>query len=206
MTATAQNLCLLSAFNVFIQNISGFPFVNLLLFSPIHSQYHVASKRTPANFSTAVAREYGEGVTGKAVSTYFERAKKDPNWDRSRSAADNKIGTPKPTPRKRGPKGSAKKATTNNTETDDEENFEGSPSKKGILNKTQGGRVEKHRNGRAKAVNYNEEDSADEEGGNDTPNVKMEALDFGNGHIVNGNGNGHAEIEDEELYADEEYI
>jgi hypothetical protein len=172
------------------------------LFSPIHPKIHYAFDRISANFFTAIAREYGDGVTGKAVSTYFDRAKKDPYWDRTKSVADIRTengGTTAvktSTPRKRAPKGSAKKAAAMMGDGDDEETseFNDTPSKKKTpLNKVCGGRVTK--SGRAKPISYvgqdadeNEEEVEEDE----EPIVKMEdtpASSNGDGY-ENGNGYG----------------
>ena len=106
---------------------------------------------TLTNCSTAIAREYGDGVTGKAVSERFVRLKKEPDWNLNNTEAEN-GSTPKSTPRKRAaakPKAGNKKKVEHN---DDDSNEEGSnfdddesPSKKpkGALNKTKGGRITK---------------------------------------------------------------
>jgi hypothetical protein len=64
----------------------------------------------------ATASAFGEGASGKAVSTYFERLKRDPQWNLANSIAENGSGSSpakNATPKKpRAPKGSsAKKAT-----------------------------------------------------------------------------------------------
>lgn len=63
---------------------------------------------TFANYFTATASQFGEGASGKAISTYFERLKKDPHWNLANTLAENgatpKKGggrTPKATPSKK---------------------------------------------------------------------------------------------------------
>jgi hypothetical protein len=42
----------------------------------------------------ATAAQYGEGASGKAVSTYFERLKREPHWNLANSIADNNNSSP----------------------------------------------------------------------------------------------------------------
>lgn len=106
----------------------------------------------------AIAKEYGEGISGKAVSTYFERARKDPHWNLSNTATENGVTptkgrTPKTTPRKR---------TVKKEEDDDEDEGVATPSKKTPLNKVKNGRVTKQNTPRARvpAMHIDEEDDA----------------------------------------------
>lgn len=163
-------------------------------------------RRTFANSFTAIAREYGDGVTGKAVSTYFERARKDPSWQRTDSSSPGDGATPAKAKRGGGGgRGRGKKAaaptngngvTGGSGEDDDEEgNFDETPSKKAPLNKTKAGRVTKTSGGRAKKnINYAEDDDDEEN------MVKDEGetggymdINYGNGHNDNGAGNGSFE-------------
>jgi hypothetical protein len=122
-------------------------------------------------FLTAIASNYGEGASGKAVSTYFERAKKHPQWNLANTIAENGNGggsAKKGTPRKRGtPAKSKKNAVLSNSEGDDEEtiDYDVTPSKKPALNKVQSGRVQKS-GGRAaskKVINYAESGDEDDD-------------------------------------------
>ncbi|RDL36409.1 uncharacterized protein BP5553_05761 [Venustampulla echinocandica] len=108
----------------------------------------------------AIANQYGEGVSGKAVSTYFERARKDPHWNLSNTVTEN-GGTPA---KSRTPRGPAKKRVVKNEDDDDDEEEEATPSKKpkAPLHKVKNGRVAKQ-NGRARvpAPYVDEEDDDD---------------------------------------------
>jgi hypothetical protein len=77
-----------------------------------------------------MAAQYSEGVTGKPVSTYFERMKKDPSWDIANSMPDDgsalKVAKEPRTPR-------AKKEKV--------EGADEPPTNKTPLNKTQRSRV-----------------------------------------------------------------
>jgi hypothetical protein len=106
---------------------------------------------------TAIAEKYGQDCTAKAVSTRFERLKKEPEWDLTSDPSanvDNSGGAvPKtPTrgaiPRKR--KTPAKKTKTEDgSEEDDNEQF--SPSKKESTRKVANGRVTKQKTPRKAA-------------------------------------------------------
>ncbi|TVY23941.1 hypothetical protein LHYA1_G007407 [Lachnellula hyalina] len=164
-------------------------------------------KREAADMLAVIAREYGDGVTGKAVSGYFERVKKEPHWNRNKSVADISIeGTPKTpktaTPRKRAPK--AKKGASQDDGDDSEpQEFDTPSKKKATLNKVKGGRVTK--TGRAKALSYagqdmDEDEEEEEDGGR---MVKMEdapvssngdGFEDGNGYEDHGHQNGYAVI------------
>lgn len=162
----------------------------------------------------AIADKYDEGISAKAVSTRFERLKKEPDWlgdsTNSGSAAPKAPRTPKS-------KKAAKKIASEEDYEDDEE-ADISPSKftpKGALNKTKGGRVTKTRSPRKaeiKVPTYVEEDADDDEEDDDvypeenagTIVVKSESNDHastfsmnGNGHH-NGNGYSGGQGEDEE--------
>ncbi|KAF7944706.1 uncharacterized protein EAE97_005339 [Botrytis byssoidea] len=100
----------------------------------------------------ATAEKFGDGATGKAISTRFERMRKEPAWNlHSPPGTNDSLGTPKKARAQRTPKKSAKKAAaSSNEEGDDESDLEmGTPSKKGspvkkeTINKVKGGRVEK---------------------------------------------------------------
>ncbi|CZR56747.1 uncharacterized protein PAC_06636 [Phialocephala subalpina] len=164
-------------------------------------------KKKAEQMKAAIAREYGDGVTGKAVSTYFERAKKDPSWQRANNSSPGADGAT-PAKAKRGGgagRGRGKKAaapptngngvTGGSGEDDDEEGgFDETPSKKTPLNKTKGGRVAKPSSGRPKkAVNYQESDDEEDDmklvkyEGGDVNGGGFQDINYGNGH--NGNGN-----------------
>jgi hypothetical protein len=97
----------------------------------------------------AIADKYGEDTTAKAVSTRFERLKKEPDWlgNDGVSRTNNKIAGPKSTPRKTNKPKKSAAGKGNSEEGDnnsDDEELENTPTKaKGLLNKTQGGRVTK---------------------------------------------------------------
>jgi hypothetical protein len=141
--------------------------------------------RTFANYFTAIAAQYGEGVTGKAVSTYFERAKKDPHWNRANSIEENG--------------GSATKARKPRTPKPKKEKVDGdvddSPTKKPKtpLNKTQGGRVAKTPgSGRGRpAKNYAEPEENEDD--NEDFHVKGEHDEEADDDMAvqHANGNGH---------------
>jgi hypothetical protein len=132
------------------------------------THYHPTLRRIHANFSIAIAREYGDGVTGKAVSERFVRLKREPEWDLSNSVTEN--GGAKATPRKRAtpakPRSSKKKSVE--VSDDDDEDINETPSKKfkGSLNKTMSGRVTKTTPARASRPAlgaFAEKSSGDEE-------------------------------------------
>lgn len=193
----------LASILICFQPLLRFPYVNLFTFSPPQPSIHFQG--IFANYFTAIAREYGDGVTGKAVSTYFERTRKDPNWQRTDNAylgAEN--GSAKKSPTKRG-KG-AKKATPakgSSAGDDEEESFESTPSKKTPLNKVKNGRVTKASGGRAKAkVNY-QDDSDDDEEELIKDEDGFEDLHIHNGGSSNGGSfdhEGHVQDDDPLIY------
>ncbi|TVY48223.1 hypothetical protein LOCC1_G001881 [Lachnellula occidentalis] len=153
-------------------------------------------KREAADMLAVIAREYGDGVTGKAVSGYFERVKKEPHWDRTKSTADKtidgnpKTGTPKtPTPRKpRTPKGKKGAAAQDDGDDEEPQEFDTPSKKKTPIHKTKGGRVTKSR---GKQQNYvgQDMDEDDEDAEDEGRMVKMEdAPVSSNGDFENGNG------------------
>ncbi|TEY78211.1 hypothetical protein BOTCAL_0051g00290 [Botryotinia calthae] len=162
----------------------------------------------------ATADKYGDGVTGKAISTRFERMRKESAWDlNSPPGTNDSLGTtPKKARAQRTPKKSAKKAAvSSNEEGDDDSDMEmltpskkGSPVKKETINKVKGGRVEKKPATPSRAAKNNIKsyvDSDDE--GDDDLIIKDEdfsAYDFGRaadgdedmlGGGGFGGGNGH---------------
>jgi hypothetical protein len=161
------------------------PSLLLSLLPPRHQPFIL--DWTFANYLTAIAAQYGEGVTGKAVSTYFERAKKDPQWNRANSIEENS--------------GSAKKPRAPRTPKAKKEKFEGdaddSPTKpkKTPLNKTQGGRVAKTPgSGRGRPVKNYAEPEDENEDDNEDVNVKGEhdnEADDDDMAVQHANGNGH---------------
>lgn len=121
----------------------------------------------------ATAAAYGQGTTGKAVSTRFERLKKEEPWDLSINRDPGDAPVAKATPRKRGPTAtpgtaSAKKTKKQNLredDDDDEEDFQETPSKSGksTLNRVKSGRVTKRTNaGPSNGTSYAISDSDDE--------------------------------------------
>ncbi|KAH7389068.1 hypothetical protein BKA64DRAFT_129245 [Cadophora sp. MPI-SDFR-AT-0126] len=207
------------------------PFVQaILLRSPIPSPSVVpVIKRsiiegTLANNSIAIAGQYGDGVTGKAVSTYFERARKEPHWDLTKSAAEN--GSAKKTPSKRTPAGGKRKAAAMKGEDgDDDEGMAETPSKK--AKGARGAAKATPKRANKTAINYTESSDVDDEEGL-TGRVKPEkfeeseddigAAGYGNGHAsqyasnghgnghgyYNGNGNGHTMSHDNDGFEDDE--
>jgi hypothetical protein len=148
--------------------------------------------------SIAIASNYGEGASGKAVSTYFERAKKDPQWNLANTIVENGAGSGGATKAKATPR---KKAKKNSSISDDEDTEMFNTPSKTPLNKVASGRITKKatpRSASKKIANYAEPESEDEE---DEEMIKGEPEGFediqynrnGNGHSrSNGNGNGHA--------------
>jgi hypothetical protein len=187
---------------------STFLFVNSIsLRSPHPTSTTHQSTENLLTFSTAIAREYGEGVTGKAVSTYFERARKEHHWNLANTVEENGSAS-KSTPRKRQQKATPKKqAVVKNgfgeeDEDDDVSSFETPSKKKTPLNKVKNGRVQKT-SGRSRSgpTTYAEPPDSEDEDEQDG-NVKIEHMDnvgdeyevhHGNGYE---NGNGHNYDED----------
>jgi hypothetical protein len=133
--------------------------------------------------STAIAAQYGEGVTGKAVSTYLERAKKDPHWNIANSIEENGGATTK----------AARKPRTPKPKKDKVEGSDESPTKKKTpLNKTQGGRVAKTPgSGRGRPAKIYEAEDENEDDNEDV-NVKGEHDEEAEDDMaVHANGNGH---------------
>lgn len=157
-----------------------------------------------------MAEKFGQGATGKAISTRFERVKKESSWDLSINRELDGGSTSKTsTPRKRTPK--AKKAASSNEDEDDEEgNYEDTPSKKTPLHKVKGGRIQKNGNGRGrKAINYAEADEDVEEIKGEIVEDEHEVEMHENEHdndLANGYGNdengGYYPVET--VYYDEE--
>ncbi|KAH8782157.1 hypothetical protein BGZ57DRAFT_926143 [Hyaloscypha finlandica] len=159
---------------------------------------------------TSIAREYGEGVTGKAVSTYFERARKDPNWNRANTTEENGSAQKNQTPRKRKAPAKKIKDEGDDDEEDTGSNFDETPTKKkATLHKVQSGRVKKP-SPRSRAVpsSYAELSENDGEDGA----VNEESIENGSDGFIdngyhNGNGNGNADngmigYDDEDPYYD----
>lgn len=93
----------------------------------------------------AIASSYGEGASGKAVSTYFERVKKDNQWNLTNTIAENASNAGsaiKKTPRKKTPAKRKGGAQASDGDSADEEE---TPSKKSAMNKVASGRVTKAR-------------------------------------------------------------
>ncbi|TVY62724.1 hypothetical protein LSUE1_G006157 [Lachnellula suecica] len=154
----------------------------------------------------AIAREYGDGVTGKAVSTYFERARKEPSWNRG----DTPVKTPG-SGRKRGPKGSAKKAASSMEDTpddDDEETYDTPSKKKGANNKTMGGRITKSSPRKVQRKNYqgmDDDEEEDHDNESEEPFVKNENHNDSFAVSNNGYHNGNDYGEEHEGHAETFY-
>ncbi|KAH8805948.1 hypothetical protein F5884DRAFT_755497 [Xylogone sp. PMI_703] len=116
-------------------------------------------KKQAAELRSAIAKKYGEGVTAKAISTRFERLKKEPHANLENSFNENES-TPKSARVRGTPKSGGKKAAsvkmdsfstvdnmTQGTSEDDEDelyqSFPSTPSKKPSINKVQSGRIMK---------------------------------------------------------------
>ena len=119
-----------------------------------------------------MAGQFGQGVTGKAVSERFVRMKKEPYWNLSIDTDTTGDGsTPtKATPRKRGPRGTPKSAKAaaamNGSGEDDDEGseFGATPSKKKTaLNRVKNGRVSKPKGGKGANGSFTEPDEDDDE-------------------------------------------
>ncbi|PQE20680.1 hypothetical protein CJF30_00002004 [Rutstroemia sp. NJR-2017a BBW] len=174
--------------------------------------------------SSSTAEKFGEGTTGKAISTRFERMRKEEAWNLSISTnSDAAAAAPKGTPRKpRTPGSGAGRKKTPKTpkkvEDDEDEDSEiESPSKikKENLKKTVAGRVTKAAPRAAKAAikSYEESDAETEFMDADTGAVKTEEgmMDWGHTaageeHAINndydyGNGNtGYGDVDDGHFY------
>ncbi|KAF7872420.1 hypothetical protein EAF04_003341 [Stromatinia cepivora] len=214
-------------------------------FRPIKAAAKNASCNSPSSLSVALrafsikiypyfissyiptAEKYGDGTTGKAISTRFERMRKESAWDLNSQpiGTNNPLGTtPKKsraprTPSKKTPK---KAAASSNEEGDDDSDLEmGTPSKKSSpvkkepMNKVKGGRVEK-KNGTPSRAAKNTVKSyidSDDEDDDDELIIKDEdtnAYDFGRaadgdedmlgggGFSGHGRGHGNGGIAEEE--------
>ena len=148
-----------------------------------------------------MADKFGQGATGKAISTRFERAKKEPAWDLSINREADGGSATKATPRSRQPK--AKKATSSNEDDEEESNFDETPSKKKTpLNKVQGARIQKA-NGSGRGRKATKIDSYAEQEDEELEFVKGED-EVEEQYPVHGNGNGyggHEEMEAVDYYA-----
>jgi hypothetical protein len=154
-----------------------------------------------------IADKYGEDVTAKAVSTRFERLKKEPQWQLTNSLSGsngasngNAPAKPKATPRKK-----KNVAATGSGNEDDDEDFEEKPTpKKSNLNKTQGGRVSKPQTPKKNGF-FNANMAAITVPSDDEEIVvKPEAA--GNGYHRNGNGYGNSfAMDDDAGEVDAEY-
>ncbi|TGO80595.1 hypothetical protein BELL_0004g00210 [Botrytis elliptica] len=169
----------------------------------------------PQTLNIATAEKFGDGVTGKAISTRFERMRKEPAWAlNSPLGTNDSLGTtPKKTRAPRSAKKSTKKAAaSSNEEGDDDSDMEmatpskkGSPVKKETINKVKGGRVEKKpaTPSRAAKTNIKSYVDSDDEGDDDLiiKDEDIGAYDFGRaadgdedmlGGGGFGGGNGHS--------------
>jgi hypothetical protein len=100
-----------------------------------------------------VANNFGQGVTGKAVSERISRIKKEEHWNLNinREAASSTPSRKKATPKK--------KIEEN---FDDEEDLTTPSKKKTPLNKVQNGRVTKKKGGASSGNSFNEDMVKDE--------------------------------------------
>lgn len=145
-------------------------------------------------------------MTAKAVSTRFERLKKEPQWQLTNSFSGsngasggngNAPAKPKAAPRKKNVA-----AAGGSNEDDDEDFEEKKPTpKKSTLNKTQGGRVSKPQTPR-KNGSFNANTSAITVPSDDEDDIiKSEAA--GNGYHRNGNGYGNSFAMDDDAGEDD---
>lgn len=145
-------------------------------------------------FFTGIADKYGEDCTAKAVSTRFERLKKEPGWLTNNPSGSNGAnhGTGNGTPRKTATPRKKKAAVAEgDSNEDDDEDFldKKSTPKKSALNKTQGGRITKPK---TPSKNNSFASMPIEVGSEDEENIiKTEPIN-------NGHGNGYMEIDDDE--------
>jgi len=112
----------------------------------------------------AIAGQFGQGASGKAISTRFERMRKEDSWNlaANRGTGGDGAASKPQTPRKRASK--AKKAGEEDGEASETET---PTKKKGALNKVKGGRVTKKGAGGKGAKNgYVDENDDEEMGGN----------------------------------------
>lgn len=91
-----------------------------------------------------MANNFGQGITGKAVSERFLRMKKEEPWNLTINREAG--GVEKPTPKKKTPKG-RKKVADDAGNSDDEDEFSTPSKKKAPLNKVQNGRITKKTGG-----------------------------------------------------------
>ncbi|KAG0646543.1 hypothetical protein D0Z07_7656 [Hyphodiscus hymeniophilus] len=148
--------------------------------------------------SSAIAGSYQQGASGKAISTRFERMRKEPCWDLTinTSAGDGSKSTPnKRTPNKAKGTPSEKMKTDVGSDSDAGDFF--TPSKKASIKKVQAGRVSKTKSTpRSKSVkSYAEEEDDEEEDG---LAVKDEAeemtFDSNSNHDAYEHDNGYTEV------------
>lgn len=118
------------------------------------------------NFFIAIADKYGEGTTAKAVSTRFERLKKEPSWLTNGISGNN--GTPPKVRANNGVRRAKNAAASGEQANSDDEEVPVTPTKKTPkkepINRTQAGRVTKART-QQKALQsiYVESDNDDED-------------------------------------------
>jgi hypothetical protein len=143
-------------------------------------------------------------VTAKAVSTRFERLKKEPQWQLTNSLSGSNGASNGSTPvkQKAAPRKKKNVGATGSSNEDDDEDFEKKPTpKKSTLNKTQGGRVSKPQTPR-KNGSFNANMAAITVPSDDEDHlVKREAV--GNGSSHNGNGYGNSFAMDDEAGEDD---
>lgn len=103
-----------------------------------------------------MANNFGQGVTGKAVSERISRVKKEESWNLNinREAASSTPSRKKATPKK--------KVEDDVQNFDDEEDLITPSKKKTPLNKVQNGRVTKKKGGASAGNSFNEDMVKDE--------------------------------------------
>ncbi|RFU25836.1 hypothetical protein B7463_g10504, partial [Scytalidium lignicola] len=128
--------------------------------SALEHRFRPIKKQAAELRTVAIAKKYGEGATAKAISTRFERLKKEPHANLENSFNENEA-TPKSARVRNTPKSGGRKTVstklesfstvdnmTQGTSEDDEDelyqsSFPSTPSKKANINKVQSGRITK---------------------------------------------------------------
>jgi hypothetical protein len=183
-----------------------FPFLNIISFNPPHSSTIQILPRTLANFLAAIAGQYGQGVTGKAVSERIVRMKREESWNlnnnNNRATGGAGDGSAKSTPRKRTPSKKKVEQYTGSNEDDDEDFNFSTPSKtKTPLNKVKNGRVVKkqQKDDRNMLSSFTDIDNDDDEvqivKKEAKPQMSFNGMENGQGF---SRGFGHSYVEDQD--------
>lgn len=162
--------------------------------------------RTLANFLAAIAGQYGQGVTGKAVSERIVRMKREESWNlnnnNNRATGGAGDGSAKSTPRKRTPSKKKVEQYTGSNEDDDEDFNFSTPSKtKTPLNKVKNGRVVKkqQKDDRNMLSSFTDIDNDDDEvqivKKEAKPQMSFNGMENGQGF---SRGFGHSYVEDQD--------